>query len=95
MRQIDEARIRDHLGESLRGAYVINGKPQLSGDLLLAAALGAGVKVSERLKAGDDLDAGKEPVKHGRPYSKAVQADFDLNLAQSRAHHFAHEDTDV
>ena len=34
-------------------------------------------------------------IKHGRQYSKAMQADIDLNLAQSRAHHFPHEQTDV
>jgi len=41
----------DELGISrmamLRGAYVINGKPQLSGDLMLAVARGNGVLVKE------------------------------------------------
>lgn len=34
-------------------------------------------------------------VKHGRQYSKAMQADIDLNLSQSRAHHFLHEGTNA
>lgn len=47
----------DELGISrmamLRGAFVINGKPQLSGDLLLAVARGAGVKVNEYMQQGE------------------------------------------
>jgi hypothetical protein len=48
----------DELGISrmamLRGAYVVNGKPQLSGDLLLAVARGNGVKVTETNHQDDD-----------------------------------------
>lgn len=47
----------DELGISrmamLRSAYVVNGRVQLSGDLLLAVARGAGVKVSERIEDGE------------------------------------------
>ncbi|EAQ04943.1 hypothetical protein OB2597_06655 [Pseudooceanicola batsensis HTCC2597] len=34
-------------------------------------------------------------VKHGRQYSKAMQAEIDLNFSQSRAHHFPFEETDA
>lgn len=34
-------------------------------------------------------------VKHGRQYSKAMQADIDMNLSQSRAHHFPHDETNA
>ncbi len=47
----------DELGISrmamLRGAYVVNGKPQLSGDLLLAVARASGVKVKEWIERGE------------------------------------------
>lgn len=47
----------DELGISrmamLRGAYVVNGKPQLSGDLLLAVARGVGVRVTETYTEGE------------------------------------------
>ena len=50
----------DELGISrmsmLRGAYVVNGKPQLSGDLLIAVARSSGVKVSERIEAIKDSE---------------------------------------
>ena len=56
----------DELGISrmamLRGAFVINGKPQLSGDLMLAVARGAGVQVKEYMTALDDQDKDGEPV---------------------------------
>ena len=44
---------------ALRGMYVINGRPQLSGDLLLAVARGAGVKVSERIEERRDEETGE------------------------------------
>ena len=51
----------DELGISrmaaLRGMYVVNGKPQLSGDLLLAVARGAGCKVQEDIEDTTPKDA--------------------------------------
>ncbi len=48
----------DELGISrmsaLRGIFVVNGRPSLSGDLLLAVARGAGVRVIETIDGKDD-----------------------------------------
>lgn len=50
----------DELGLSrmaaLRGMYVVNGKPQLSGDLLLAVARAEGCRVSERIEYGRNAE---------------------------------------
>ena len=80
----------DELGISrmamLRGAYVVNGKPQLSGDLIMAVARGAGVKVTETLETvASDIEGEEVPVaicKAELPNGEVVSATFSAIDAQ-------------
>ncbi len=76
----------DELGISrmamLRSAFVVNGRVQLSGDLLLAVARGAGVKVSERI---EEHEAEGELVAHCEatlPGGEIVAASFSTGDAE-------------
>lgn len=80
----------DELGISrmgaLRGMYVVNGKPQLSGDMLMAVALGARCKVSEKVRTVEDEAGGTVDIiatcEVTRPDGQTFVAEFSMSDAQ-------------
>ncbi len=77
----------DELGISrmamLRSAFVVNGRVQLSGDLLLAVARGAGVKVSERIEDGEAEGELVATCEATLPGGETVAASFSTGDAQA------------